>query len=116
MRVLVCGGRDYADRSGLYAALDALDPKPTTIISGMASGADQLAWYWARSRNVPVLEFPANWREHGKAAGPLRNERMLTEGRPDMVMAFPGGRGTADMKRRAKKAGIEVRDAHCTGR
>lgn len=59
-------------------------------------------------RHRPVRAFPADWHRDGKAAGPIRNRRMLLEGMPDLVVAFPGGRGTADMVRRARAAGIEV--------
>ena len=48
-----------------------------------------------------------DWKKYGKKAGPLRNQQMLEEGKPDLVVAFPGGNGTADMVRRAKKANIE---------
>jgi len=63
---------------------------------------------WARIKEVAVQVFPADWETHGKAAGPIRNQRMLDEGRPDLVVAFPGGRGTSDMVARAKRAGVEV--------
>ena len=52
--------------------------------------------------------YPANWEEFGKRAGLIRNARMLTEGKPERVLAFPGGRGTADMVSRAREAGVEV--------
>ena len=52
------------------------------------------------------MEMPADWTKHGKAAGPIRNQKMLDEC-PDLVVAFPGGKGTADMVRRAMKAGID---------
>ena len=106
MRVLVCGGRDYLDRRRLYDALDGIGI--SFLISGGAAGADNLAADWAVYRRVPKKVFVAEWEVHGKAAGPIRNQRMLDEGRPDLVVAFPGGRGTADMVRRAQKAGIEV--------
>jgi len=50
----------------------------------------------------------ANWAELGRKAGPIRNQQMLDEGKPNLVVAFPGGRGTADIVRRARAAGIEV--------
>jgi len=50
----------------------------------------------------------ANWAGLGRKAGPIRNQEMLDQGRPNMVVAFPGGRGTADMVRRARGAGVEV--------
>jgi len=44
------------------------------------------------------MGFPqGEWDELGKKAGPLRNQRMLDEGKPDLVVAFPGGGGTKDM-------------------
>lgn len=110
------------------------------VIHGGASGADHHAGQWCRgfsvpaadyvadSRDGPVIEqvFPANWtdlttppviiryRRNGEAynaaAGGIRNQRMLDEGKPDLVLAFPGGKGTADMVRRARKAGVPVRE------
>lgn len=115
MRVLICGGRDYTDRVGLFAAMENIDdklmntsPGITHVISGCARGADTLALEWARRYDLPVSMFPADWKRDGRAAGPIRNQRMIDEGKPDLVIAFPGGRGTADMVRRARSAGIEV--------
>lgn len=107
-RVLVCGGRDFADRRSVYTSLDGLVPRPTRIIAGGAPGADALAADWAGYRGVPKYIFHADWEKHGKAAGPIRNQEMLDDGRPNLVLAFPGGRGTADMVRRAKAAGVPV--------
>ena len=53
--------------------------------------------------------YPADWRTHGRAAGPLRNARMIAEGKPDLVIAFKGNRGTQDCCRKAEAAGIPVR-------
>jgi hypothetical protein len=110
MRILVCGGRDYADASALYQALDALHRQRhvTRLIHGAARGADLLAEAWAFSCNIPVSAFRADWNRHGKAAGFRRNERMLRDGRPELVVAFPGGKGTAHMVRLAKAAGVTV--------
>lgn len=120
MRVLVCGGRDYsasdawnwlernlkdelAFATGCHSAL-TID----AIIHGGARGADEGAARWAASEHVKVLAYPADWKKHGKAAGPIRNQRMIDEAKPDIVVAFPGGRGTADMIRRAEAAGIDI--------
>ena len=113
MRVLVCGGRDYADASALNEALDAIhrERNVTCLIHGAARGADSLADAWARSRGVPAHAFPADWAAHGKAAGFRCNEAMLRQGRPELVVAFPGGRGTAHMVSLAKAAGVPVRQA-----
>lgn len=108
MRVLVCGGRDYDNVARAEEVLDALDID--VIIEGGARGADNLGYQYAYRHDILVETFPARWDRHGKAAGPLRNQRMLDEGKPDLVVAFPGGRGTADMVRRAKKAGVPVKE------
>ena len=110
MRVLVCGGRDFDERVYLYRVLDDLHPRPTLIIHGNAHGADWLAGEWAVERDIPVREFVADWRTHGKAAGPMRNAKMLADGKPDLVIAFKGGAGTANMKALARKSRIEVRE------
>lgn len=115
MRVLVCGGRDYpADAVWHYLehyAPAELGERVTVLIHGGATGADQAAAEWgerSRADGVKVVAFPANWRKYGKRAGPLRNQRMLVEGKPDAVIAFAGGRGTADMVARAEAAGVRV--------
>lgn len=111
LRVLVCGGRDFNNRKIAYAALDQLDKeyKFDTLIDGMAKGADELGFDWAISRGVVTERYRADWDKFGKSAGPIRNQQMLTEGVPDLVVAFPGGVGTADMINRAEKAGIPVK-------
>lgn len=109
MKVLVCGGRDYSDGGCVARYLTQL--KPSCVIQGGATGADYLAMNYAQNHNVRSQTFRADWTKHGKAAGPLRNQQMLDEGKPDVVLAFPGGRGTADMVRRAKAAGVRVIEA-----
>lgn len=109
-RVLVCGGRDYADRAKVFATLDRLHARMpiSVLIHGAARGADSLgaAWGEAVLGKDNVKPFPADWTRYGKRAGPLRNQQMIDEGKPDFVVAFPGDTGTADMVRRAKAAGI----------
>ena len=113
MRVLVCGGRDYADHGTIWRTMDGIRERTSfsTLIEGGATGADMWCRKWAKCQHGMEIETHlADWRKHGRAAGPLRNQRMLDEGRPDLVVAFPGGRGTADMVCRARAAGIEVRE------
>jgi aspartokinase-like uncharacterized kinase len=108
MRALVCGGRNFDDRDAVFSALDEL--KPSFVIEGGARGADTIAWLWAK-RNLPSecrMSIEARWDKHGRAAGAFRNQQMLDEGKPDIVVAFPGGKGTADMVRRAERAGVRV--------
>ena len=108
-RIIVCGGREYADRVRAYAALDALlDQGPiAVIVEGGAPGADTMARQWAVARGIPYEEHAADWQALGPKAGPIRNQEMVDAG-ADGVVAFPGGIGTADCCRRAEAAGIKV--------
>ena len=116
-RILICGSRDWNDLDFFYRAMTHWlneQGKFDILIEGCARGADQMAGHlWANSHSgVTVLHFPANWDRYGKAAGTIRNQQMLTEGRPDAVIAFSKdlahSRGTADMVRRARQAGVPV--------
>ena len=106
MRAIVCGGRDYDHKETVFKTLSEIGV--TFLIEGGASGADATAADWALLFNVPSRRFNADWSAHGRAAGPIRNRQMLEEGKPDIVVAFPGGRGTANMIKQARKAGVEV--------
>jgi hypothetical protein len=109
-KVLVCGGRDFEDRAALYAELDRLHANRPfrAVIAGGARGADTLAVEWARSRGVAYDVYMADWKGLGRKAGPIRNQRMLVEGKPDLVVAFPGGTGTTGMVALSRSAGVEV--------
>lgn len=108
LRIIVCGGRDFSDRDAIEKVLSRL-PRDTVIVVGGASGADSIAEEVATALGFQSIEvYPANWATHGKAAGPIRNQQMLDAG-ADIVIAFPGGRGTADMIARARAAGIPWR-------
>lgn len=108
--VLVCGGRDYTNEKMAFAILDAAHAANPIIevIHGAATGADMLAAAWAAKRGVPERAFPADWETHGKAAGPIRNRQMLDQGKPHIVIAFPGGRGTRNMIEQAEGANVPV--------
>lgn len=110
MRLLVCGGRDFVHQERVFAALDLLHHvRPITLlIYGDAPGADRLAAKWAEWRAIPRAPYPAQWDRYGNRAGIIRNQAMITDGKPDGVCAFPGGVGTADMVSRALEAGLRV--------
>lgn len=116
MRALVYGGRDFVGDTQSFVFLnDFLRIYPQlvrgksvdVVISGGAKGADTFGETWAKFWGIPVERFPADWDTHGKAAGHIRNQQMLASG-VDIAIEFPGGRGTADMRRRLDKAGVEV--------
>ena len=107
-RVLVCGGRDYHNESQMILTLSAFLLPDDVIVHGGARGADSLAGdVGGRLLGHKVEVYPADWHTHGKAAGPIRNQQMLDSG-IDLVIAFPGGKGTEDIVRRARKTGVEV--------
>lgn len=114
MKLLVCGGREYSDRDYLFSFLDdivhahfARDIRITHLIHGNARGADALAHGWAVTRGLQPVMVPALWDLHGASAGAIRNSNMLALA-PDLVVAFPGARGTAHMVRIAKNANVKV--------
>jgi len=110
-RLLVCGGRDFTDQDFIYSTLLNLNAARgpfSCVIHGCATDADHEGMIWAEMMGIKHAPFRADWHAHGRAAGPIRNQRMIDEGKPDLVVAFPGGRGTADMVRRAVSAGIPV--------
>ena len=92
---LVCGGRNFHGWTAMSEALDRI--RPDVIIHGAAAGADAMAGRYARENDIECREFPAEWERHGRSAGYRRNQQMLDEGKPDMVVAFPGGPGTQNM-------------------
>ena len=110
MRILVCGSRDWDDREPIDDALEMYNHSPGVVIHGGARGADQLAGEIAFDMGFEVEVFPADWKLHGKSAGVIRNQQMLDEGKPDIVLAFQknNSRGTQDMINRARKAGVPV--------
>lgn len=110
--ILICGGRDYSDWRefglSMRAVLSLADGEELRIVHGGASGADAMASRWADEHGYECVVYAADWRREGKKAGPLRNQRMLDCEHVSLVVAFPGGRGTADMVRRAKARGVDV--------
>ena len=107
MRVIVCGGRAYADKEAITAELSMLPPG-TVVVHGGAQGADAIAGEVAKALGLVVEAHPADWRRWGRGAGPRRNAEMLSLG-ADLVLAFPGGSGTADMVRKTRAAEVPVR-------
>jgi hypothetical protein len=104
MIIGVTGGRDYDNWDAVCEAMQEM--RPTRLVVGDAAGADALVRRWARERCVPATVLFANWSRFGKMAGPERNQRIISAS--ECLVAFPGGRGTADCVRRAEAKGIAV--------
>lgn len=109
MIVLICGGRDYNEQQSMREALMKHKEKIETIIAGGARGADTTAEKLADELGIPIRIFPAQWGAYGRAAGHIRNTAMLLDGKPTEVWAFPGGKGTNNMRNQAIKVGVPVR-------
>jgi hypothetical protein len=112
MKLLVCGDRNWTRRDVIKWALAQLQPDDV-VIHGACRGADLMAAACAQSMGIETRAYPAKWDELGRRAGPIRNQQMLSEN-PDIGLAFAfhddmeNSRGTADMVRRLRKAGIPV--------
>jgi hypothetical protein len=109
MRVLVCGGRDFKDHLLLWRVLDTLHAEAPfgCVIHGCARGADTFAGQWGSDKRIPVYRFHPDWSK-GLIGGRLRNARMLEKGKPDLVIGFPGNKGTKHMMRIALAANVRV--------
>lgn len=103
--ILVCGGRDFYDKKMLKQTLDKIRETSgiTKIVHGGARGADSLANYYANSYGIECKVYPYV-EAAGKAGGPIRNKFMLQDANPDLIVAFPGGKGTANMIKLAQNA------------
>ena len=111
MKVLVCGDRNWTDRKAIRVCLRELTKQGyTTVIHGCARGADRIAAFEAKQMWYTIEHYPAKWGLYHRAAGPIRNQQMLDEGKPVLVIAFHDhielSSGTADMLSRAEKSGI----------
>lgn len=111
-RVIVTGSRDWVDHWTIYNALKVL-PNNTIIVHGAARGADTIANQIAENLLLLREPHPANWERYGKAAGHIRNLKMLSLG-AQLVLAFPlpHSKGTYDMIQIAQNSGIKVITHH----
>lgn len=111
MRVLICGDRNFRDAKRIFHYLSTV-PKDTVIIEGEARGADTIVWVCCEILGLKYMSFPADWAAYHKAAGVIRNQQMLEEGKPDLVLFYHDNldesRGTIDMITRADKSGVAV--------
>ncbi len=110
MIVAVTGGRDWNDPRFVSQSLMAFnDARPITELhEGGAEGWDGWCRQWARNHGIQVITYWANWEKHGKAAGHIRNGLILTKSGAQVLLAGPGGKGTANMISQAEKRGLEI--------
>jgi len=111
MKVIIAGGRNFKDYNFLKNKCNFFmkNLKNIEIISGMANGADKLGLQYASENNLPVTEFPADWKKFGKRAAYIRNRQMAVYA--DALIAFWDGtsRGTKMMIELAEQHNLKVR-------
>lgn len=118
---LICGGRYFADQALFDSAMGdivRMYGAPAKVVHGDATGADSMADAWGKQLAIEVKGCKADWKRYGKPAGPIRNTEMMMLHKPQKVIVFPGGPGTADMVRKARHEGadiIEIRMTKATG-
>lgn len=113
MKILVTGGRNFKDKAFVWKTLDKyklLYLGNLQIVQGGAKGVDHYAWQWAHESGIPCKTYKADWDRYGKAAGYIRNKEMLLDSEAQLVLAFPGGRGTRNMVHFAHTIGVQVID------
>lgn len=110
MRVIIAGGRDYKWTQRHLLFLDEILEfwNISEVVSGGASGADEMGEIWASTRMLRLKVFEADWSKHGKGAGPVRNGKMAKYA--DGLILFTGGRGTESMLGQAQKHGLRIID------
>ena len=129
-KLLVCGGRHFGwkelptrqpvpdmenlkilakELSKIHQSVKNLHMELVIIHGDEKNGADNWASKWATDNDVKQIPFPADWKTHGKAGGPIRNKQMLVDGQPNLMLATPGGKGTKNMVEQAQKFNVPVK-------
>ena len=108
-RVIVAGSRHFNNYNYVSGVLDALIQEDDIIINGLAPGVDTLALWKSNKRGQKLEKFPADWDKYGRAAGPIRNEKMAKVA--THLIAFWNGKskGTKSMIDLAKKYNLDIK-------
>lgn len=106
MKTIVAGSRKFKDYKLMVRTLQRYNIEK--IISGHAPGADSLGERYALENNIPLDIYHANWKEYGRAAGPIRNSKMVENA--DALIVFWNGysTGTKDVIKKARAKGLIV--------
>lgn len=108
MRVIIAGSRTIADFSEVETAIKNSGFAITEVISGGCAGPDLLGERWALHNLIPKRTFVADWKNLGKAAGPIRNSEMAANA-DALILIWDGeSRGSQDMLNKANVKGLKV--------
>jgi hypothetical protein len=107
MKYIIAGSRTIRNYSFIKRKLDTFN-NITEIVSGDAPGPDRAGARYARQCGIKCTVMKAQWKRHGKSAGPIRNEKMANYA--DRLVAFWDGKskGTEHMIKYAKSIGMYV--------
>lgn len=108
MKVIIAGSRDFHDYDVLLEVIKESQFTISEVISGMASGVDQLGIRYAKENNLPLHEYWAEWNFYGKSAGPIRNRLMAKNADALIAICYNGSRGTKNMIEEATKKDLLV--------
>src|SRR5437868_12732432 len=88
MTIICCGDRHWKDKKKIKKTLKLFLWSAKLVVHGGATGADAISGVVADQLGFVVREYKAKWKKYGKAAGPIRNQKMLDDEKPDVVIAF----------------------------
>lgn len=111
MKTIIAGSRNIKDYETVNNAVNWSGFKITEVVSGHANGVDMLGEVWARRNKVPIKPFPVekeDWKDFGKAAGPMRNAKMALYGEQLIAIQKDQSKGTANMIELAKTQKIPI--------
>jgi len=108
MKVIVAGSRHFNDADIIYSVIKKSPWAITELVHGCARGVDTTAGQWAKENSIPVKEFPADWSQFGKAAGPIRNTQMAEYSDALIAIMFDGSRGTKNMIQTALNKNLQI--------
>lgn len=106
MKVIIAGTRNHKiEPSALNGLVNRSTYKVDELVCGMAQGVDISAKVWADEKDIPVKKFHPDWAQFGRAAGPLRNQKMADYA--DALIAIWDGKskGTKSMIEEMQKRG-----------
>lgn len=117
MKTIIAGSRDITEYSAVLLAIEYAKKHAnieiTQIVSGGANGVDALGEQYARENSIPLIVMRADWKNHGKAAGPIRNKQMA-ECSDALIAIWDGAsKGTKNMISEATKLGLRVYVHRC---
>ncbi len=116
MKIVVAGSRNIHDKNLVYDCIEKSKVTITELVSGCAAGVDSLAEAYALDHDIQVMPFWADWKKHGKSAGPIRNKQMAEYADAAVVIWNGQSNGARNMIENMRSAGKPVILWDCNGK